>query len=417
MDDLKHIHKTTLQNGLTIVSEHVDFVRSAAVGLWVEAGSRDETRENNGIAHFMEHMVFKGTRKRSPFEIANTIESLGGKLNAFTGKELTCFYARVLDEHLPLAIDVLSDILLNPLFQPEDVDREKSVVLEELADVEDTPSDLIYELFISQLYPEHPLGFNILGTRESIPTFSREMIHSFTERYYLPERMVISVAGHVDHDELVEQVVSHLGDFQPEISNPRELVSPGDHSIPTKVYTNGLQQAHLVTGVRTFSYNDSRRYALLVLNTILSGGMSARLFQNIRERYGFVYSIYSFLDFYTDDGLFGVYVGTEQSQLDFMQEKIHAELRRMTEEPISGEELAKVKSQVKGSLVLSLENMFHRMNRLAKQDIYYDEFQTMDQFLEEVEAVTAAEVQAVAAELFSADRLITSILKPIDSEV
>lgn len=416
MDDLKHIHKTTLSNGLTVVSEYVDFVRSAAVGLWVEAGSRDENEVNNGIAHFMEHMVFKGTQSRSPFEIAHTIESLGGKINAFTGKELTCFYARVLDEHLPLAIDVLSDLLLHPRFLQADIDREKSVVLEELSDVEDTPSDYIHELFTSQLYPNHPLGYNILGTRDSIQGFSREMVQEFTRRYYLPERIVISVAGHVDHEKLVRQVDEYLGDFEPEFSNPRELVPPAANPVQRKIYTNGLQQAHLVMGVRTFPYSDQRRFALLVLNTVLSGGMSSRLFQNIREKYGFVYSIYSFMDFYTDDGLFGVYMGTEQSQLDFMQDKIHDELKKLAEKSVSEDELEKVKSQVKGSLVLSLENMFNRMNRLAKQDIYYDEFQTMDQFLGQVEAVEPDDVRQLAGELFTSDRMITSILKSADSE-
>jgi len=415
MDDLKHIRKTVLPNGITVVTEHVDFVRSAAIGFWVEAGSRDENPENNGVAHFMEHMVFKGTANRSPFEIANTIESFGGKINAFTGKELTCFFARVLDEHLPLAIDVLSDILLNPVFNPEDISREKSVVLEELSDIEDTPGERIQVLFASQIYPDHPLGYNILGTRESIQNLSRDKIREFTGRYYLPERMVVSVAGHVDHQAVVDEVTEHLGDYQPAISNPRDIAPPGNIKQTTRVHTDGIQQAHLVTGVRTFSYNDPRRFALLVLNTILSGGMSSRLFQNIREQYGFVYSIYSFLDFYTDDGLFGVYVGTDHTKLDTMQDKIQEELKKLAEEPVVTDELEKVKSQVKGSLVLSLENMFNRMNRLAKQDIYYDEFQTMDQFLGKVEVVEREDVMQLAEELFESGQMVTSILKPNES--
>jgi len=412
MDTLDHIQKTVLPNGITVVSEHVDFVRSAAIGVWVEVGSRDENPANNGIAHFMEHMVFKGTKNRSPFEIANTLESLGGNMNAFTGKELTCFYARVLDEHMPQAIDVISDILLHPLFLPEDVEKEKSVVLEELNDLEDTPSEYIHELFINQLYPEHPLGYNILGTRDSIGSFTDNMLREFTSRYYLPERIIVSVAGHVDHNHLVELVQNSLGQFDPGISNPRDLALPQETETGVKLHTNGLQQSHLVTGVRTFSYDDPRRYALLVLNTILSGGMSSRLFQNIREKYGSVYSIYSFMDFYTDDGLFGVYVGTEKSQLDFMQEKIEEELQKLMDLPVHEDEVQKVKSQVKGSLVLSLENMFHRMNRLAKQDIYYDEFQTIDEFLAKVEAVSIEDVQQVAGDLFQDDRMVTSILKP-----
>lgn len=415
MDNLKFINKTVLPNGITVLSEHVDFVRSAAVGVWVEAGSRDETPENNGIAHFMEHMVFKGTKNRTPFEIANTVESLGGNINAFTGKELTCFFARVLDEHLPQAIDVLSDILLNPLFLSEDVEREKSVVLEELSDVQDTPSEWIHELFISQLYPDHPLGYNILGTRESISNFTDLMIREFTSEYYLPERIVIAVAGHIDHDHLVDLVNKSLGQFDPANSNPRELSLPAETSSGREEYTNGQQQSHLVIGTRTFSFNDDRRYALLVLNTILSGGMSSRLFQNIREKYGSVYSIYSFMDFYTDDGLFGVYVGTERSQLDFMEEKVREELAQLMDMHVSADELEKVKSQVKGSLVLSLENMFHRMNRLAKQDIYYNRFQSIDDFLAKVEAVKTADIQKVARDLFQEDNLVTSILKPSEN--
>ncbi|MBS1272329.1 MAG: putative zinc protease [Candidatus Marinimicrobia bacterium] len=409
-----HINKTVLPNGITVVSEHVDFVRSAAVGIWVEAGSRDENPENNGIAHFMEHMVFKGTEARSPFEIANAIESFGGQINAFTGKELTCFYARVLDENLPDAIDVLSDILLNPVFRAEDVEREKSVVLEELSDTEDTPSDYIHELFVQQMYPDYPLGYNILGIRESISNFSPEMIREFTDRFYLPGRLVVAVAGHIDHDELVQLVEKSLGTMESSVSNPRKLTEPPESVVGTKVHTNGLQQAHLVTGVRTFAYNDPRRYSLLVLNTVLSGGMSARLFQNIREKYGFVYSIYSFMDFYLNDGLFGVYVGTETSQLEFMQEKITEELQSLKNAPILNEELRKVKTQVKGSIVLSLENMFNRMNRLAKQDIYFNKFQTMDEFMAEIEAVTVDDVQNLANDIFPQEHFVTSILKPGD---
>jgi len=414
METLEHIRKSVLPNGLTVVTEHADFVRSAAIGVWVQGGSRDETTENNGIAHFMEHMVFKGTENRSPFEIANTIESLGGNINAFTGKELTCFYARVLDEHVPQAIEVLSDIILHPLFLSRDIEREKSVVLEELSDVEDTPSDLIHEFFITQMFPNHPLGFNILGTRRSIRRFSRKMIRDFTGRYYLPERMVISVAGHIDHHRILEWVESAFEEFTPERSNSRNLAPPEPPDTGIKVYEDGKQQAHLVVGARTFSYSNPRRYALLVLNTLLSGGMSSRLFQNIREQYGFVYSIYSFMDFYTDDGLLGAYVGTERSQLEFMRERLIEELQKLSNKPVTEDEIQKVKSQVKGSLVLSLENMFHRMNRLAKQDIYYNKFQTMDEFLARVEAVTADDVRSLAAELFPSDRLVTSILKPAE---
>ncbi|HKJ66775.1 MAG TPA: pitrilysin family protein [bacterium] len=415
MDSLEHIRKTVLPNGITVVTEYVDFVRSVAIGVWVEVGSRDENPENNGIAHFMEHMVFKGTENRTPFEIANTIESLGGNINAFTGKELTCFYARVLDEHLPQAISVLSDILLHPLFLPDDIEKEKSVVREELADVEDTPSDLIHEYFIAQMYPAHPLGYSILGNRHSIQNFSRELIKEFTGRFYLPERIVVSVAGHVDHDHLLELVNQYLGGFSPAVSNPRTLVPPQGAATGIREYRDGMQQAHLISGVRTFSYSDPRRYALLVLNTILSGGMSSRLFQNIREKYGFVYSIYSFVDFFTDNGVFGVYIGTEKSQVDFMQEQITEELRQMSDALVSDGEVQKVKSQVKGSLVLSLENMFSRMNRLAKQDIYYKEFQTIDQYIAQVEEVTADDIRNLAGELFQEEQMVTSILRPVDS--
>ncbi len=416
VDDLKHINKTVLPNGITVITEHVDFVRSAAIGVWIEAGSRDENQQNNGIAHFMEHMVFKGTTHRSAFDIANGIESLGGHINAFTGKELTCFYAQVLDESVPDALDVLSDILLNPVFRPDDIEREKSVVLEELTDVEDTPSDLIHEYFVEQLYPKHALGYNILGTRDSIQNFSDSMIRSFTAENYTPERLAIVVTGHIRHENIVNLVSKYFQDFLASNGNkPRQIVNPDNAAFGTIVHTTEVQQSHLCMGVRTFPYDDERRYPLLVLNTILSGGMSSRLFQNIRERFGFVYSIFSFADFFLDSGLFGVYVGTEKNQLSFMQEKILDELRQLIIEPIETSELEKVKNQVKGSLVLSLENMFNRMNRLAKQDIYYNEFQTVDQFLARVEEVKIADVQALAEELFQADEtMVTTILKPAE---
>jgi len=416
VDNLEHINKSVLPNGITVVTEHVDFVRSAAIGVWVEAGSRDENSENNGIAHFMEHMVFKGTSNRSAFDIANGIESLGGHVNAFTGKELTCFYAQALDETVPEALDVLSDILLNPAFRPDDIEREKSVVLEELTDVEDTPSDLIHEYFVEQMYPNHPLGYNILGTRASIQQFSEPMIQSFTRENYTPERLVVAVTGHVDHDAIVSLVENVFQEFSTAGNGqPRQVVNPNGAAYGSVTHTSELQQSHLCLGTRTFAYDDERRYALLILNTLLSGGMSSRLFQNIRERYGFVYSIFSFADFYLDSGLFGVYVGTEKNQLSFMQEKILDELRRLIYEPVETTELEKVKNQVKGSLVLSLESMFNRMNRLAKQDIYYNEFQTVDQFLSRVEAVTADNVQSLAEELFQTDEtMVTTILRPAE---
>lgn len=408
-------HKTVLENNLRVLTEHIPHVRSVAVGVWVATGSRNESPANNGISHFLEHMVFKGTLTRNAEQIAQSLESVGGQLNAFISRELTCYYAHVLDEHLPVAIDVLADVLANPLFHPEDIEKEKGVVIEEIKNLNDTPDGLIHDLFAKAIWGPHPLGLSILGSEENVKGFTRQDILQHLVGHYRADRVVIVAAGNVDHDKFVEWVEAkfHLSEAR------GEGLSQGlpDISIKVDVYPRDISQAHLCIGTRGLSFQSPKRYALLALNTILGGGMSSRLFQAVRERTGIAYSVYSYVDFLGDTGIFGTYVGTDTNRLKEALGLILTEFEELKSQEVDEEELFRVKSQLKGNLMLALENTGNRMSRLARMEIYLGRYLTLDETLAAVDRITEEEILEVATELFDRQKLNLTILGPVEEDL
>lgn len=402
--------RTELDSGIRVVTERIPYVRSVSIGAWVSVGSRDETEINNGISHYIEHMMFKGTATATAADIAQSLESVGGQINAFTGKELTCYYAHVLDEHLPRAIGVIADILSNSLFDEKEMDKERRVILDELNTIVETPEELIHDIFWDDLFPGHPLGYSIIGNKKTISAIDRQTLVDYVHENYTSNRLTISAAGNVDHDELVALVERHFIGISQGITgvySPPRTPQNGRNVVP-----NGAIQAHLCVGTHAYTYRDSKKFALLILNTLLGAGMSSRLFQNIREKHGIAYSVYSFIDFMFDSGIFGVYLGTDSQNIDQSLALIGNELNDLRHSTISSDELERTKSQLKGSLMLGLESTASRMTRLAKMEIYLEKYYTLDQTLTEIDGVTAAQVFDVANELFDPSRLHTTILRP-----
>ncbi len=404
--------KTTLSNGLRIITETIPSVRSISVGAWVFTGSRDETPELAGISHFIEHMVFKGTKKRRMHQIANRLESVGGYLNAFTSKEYTCYFARALDEHLDRAVDVVCDLILQPTIPEKELVREKDVVLEEIKMYEDVPEDLIFDRFESVIYKNHNLGRPVIGYPETVRSFTREHLLDYMDARYTPNRTVLSVAGNIDHKKVVRIAEKVFGlstrtssDASPRVVNGYQARDFSEERV--------IQQAHLVFGTRGFSIHNENRIALSVLNTILGGGMSSRLNQNIREKYGYCYNIYSFINMHSDTGDFGVYMGTDPSKIDHSQKLIQRELDKLTQEKVSSRKLGQAINQVKGSLMLGLESMSNRMMRIARQELYFQRYFTLDEIIGTVEQVTADDVQNVAQALFMEHKFSRVVLQPM----
>ncbi|MDZ4700292.1 MAG: pitrilysin family protein [Rhodothermales bacterium] len=403
--------KTTLPNGLRIVTEAIPSVRSISVGVWVYTGSRDESEAEAGISHFIEHMVFKGTQRRRMDQIARRLESVGGYLNAFTTKEYTCYYARALDEHLDRAIDVTCDLILRPTFPEKELDKEKDVVIEEIKMYEDVPEDLIFDRYEAVVYKNTPLARPIIGYPDSVRSFTRDQLQHYVDTRYTPARTIISVAGNIDHNRVVQYVRKA---FEGVDRTNREYATPSvnGYAPGDLIEPRPIQQAHLVLGRRAFGIMDERRSVMNVLNTILGSGMSSRLNQNIREKYGFCYSIYSFANMQSDTGDFGVYMGTDSKKIPRATKLILREIDRLAQVPISPRLLHQAVSQVKGSLMLGLESMSNRMMRLGKQELYFGRNFSLDEIIASVEAVTAAQVQDLAQTLFAPDTFSTIALTP-----
>lgn len=405
----RDIHSTTLPNGVRIISETMSHVRSVAVGIWICTGARRETGEQNGISHFVEHMVFKGTGRRSAEQIAREVDSIGGNLDAFTAKELVSFNAKVLDEHLPLVFDILSDLVLHPLFRKPDIRKEKNVVLEELKMETDNPEYLVNELFCGQFWKDHPLGKPILGTPPTIEGFDEVMVRQYFRDVYTPSNMLITAAGNLRHEELASLAARA---FEPLADTGRlpadRLATPCAHlRLQNK---KSLEQVHLCLGVPSHPVNHEQRYAAYLLNTMLGGGMSSRLFQNIREKRGLAYSVFSDLSLYRDTGCLMVSAGTS---LDSAAETVRLtleEFHRFKKEPVGAEELRRAKDQLKGSLVLSLESTGSRMANLARQQIYFNRFFDIDEILAGIEAVDTGQIQALASEFFHPDKIALTVL-------
>jgi predicted Zn-dependent peptidase len=404
--------KSVLSNGTRVVTERMEHVRSVAVGVWVETGSRHEPESRGGMSHLIEHLVFKGTATRTAEEIARTMDSVGGQMDAFTTKEHTCFYVQVLDEHLPLAVDLLTDILLHPIFNADELEREKSVVLQEIKMVEDTPDDLIHDLFAAQLWEGHPLGRPILGTREAVTAYARETILSHFEEEYVPPRIMIAVAGNATHDRVVDLFGAPFDRFR------RAAVAraggPPVQRPGVNIVQKTLEQVHLVMGFPGLHHAAPERYALFLLNDVIGGSMSSRLFQEVRERQGLVYSIHSGVQAYADTGTLYIYAATDPPNFSKMLKSTLKELRDLKKHGITAEELRRAKDHLKGSLMLSLESTSSRMNRLAKHEMHHGSFFTMDQMLAAVDGVRHEEVQTLVGELLDEDRLALTTLGPLD---
>ena len=396
--------KDVLDNGLRVVTEQVPYVRSVSLGIWVQVGSRDEDPNERGISHFLEHMLFKGTSRRDAFDIANSLESLGGSLDAFTYRDLTCLYARVLDEHLEVALDVLADMLQNPVLDPEEIEKEKRVVLEEIQNVEDTPDDLIHDLFAESIWGEHPVGAPIMGTPETIGSFSRDSLANYLHRRYRPERIVLAAAGNLAHERVVSLADTLFGGLdRSDQSYVREV--PGEIAKAHRHVHRDISQTHICLGTRAFAYTHPRQYDLMVANTALGGGMTSRLFQQVRENLGLAYAVYSYLEALEDTGLFGTYVACDGKCVDRALEVLKSELSSFAGEGVSEDELRCSKAQLRGELILGLESTDRRMSRIAREEIYTGCYHEPEELLAAIDRVTRDGVVAVSADLLEEDRL------------
>ena len=410
------VRRTTLPGGLRIITEQVPGVRSVAFGVWVNVGSRDETGNQMGSAHYLEHLLFKGTNKRSALDISASIEAVGGDLNAFTTKEYTCYYARVLDTDVPLAIDVVCDVVTDALIRTDDVESERGVILEEIAMHEDDPTDVVHDEFASAMFGDTPLGRPILGTIETIEGITRSAINGFYRRRYRPEAMVVAAAGNLDHATVVRLVRKAFGpvlDESADVRAPRAVRRPRSHSAGVRVVKRATEQANLVLGVPGIRRSDPRRYAMSVLSTAFGGGMSSRLFQEIREKRGLAYSVYSYSQGFADDGLFGIYVGCQPSKVDTVLDVCLTELDRLATDGLTDDEISRGKGQVRGGTVLGQEDTGARMTRIARSELHGDPLLSIDGLLVNVDAVTSSDIAGLAADLLSAPATL-AVIGPFD---
>ncbi|MBI3670727.1 MAG: insulinase family protein [Acidobacteria bacterium] len=408
-NEQRDIQKHVLPNGLVVITESMPHVRSVSVGIWIRTGSRREPAELNGISHFIEHMVFKGTQRRTAEEIARSMDSVGGMLDAFTAKEMICFSAKVLDEHLPIALDVLSDLVLRPRFAEEDIAREKQVVLEEIKMDQDNPDYLVHEIFTQNLWQGHPLGKPILGTRETVKGFTRESLFACYRPWFAPNNIVITAAGHLEHVRLVELAAREFADLAP-VPNGHADTAPRPHARITTRTKRELEQVHICLGVPSYPMAHERRYAGAVLNNILGGGMSSRLFQNIREKQGLAYAVFSEVSPYRDAGMLSIYAGTGLETAEQVVRLVSREFQNLKEKPVSEEELRRAKDHLKGSLMLSLESTSSRMSHLARQEMYFGRFFSLDEMLASIEHVTHEDIQQIAQEFFAPKRIGVTVL-------
>jgi predicted Zn-dependent peptidase len=387
-------------------------VRSVSIGVWLTRGSRHEPQPQSGIAHFVEHMLFKGTATRSAEDIAQTIDSIGGQMDAFTAKEYASYYIKVLDEHLPLAVDVLADIVMNPAFGAGDIEREKKVVLEEIKMVEDTPDDLVHELFIESFWAGHPLGRPILGTRETVESLTQDGLRRYFSGAYRAPNLIVAAVGNVDRAR-VRDLVARAFEGLPSASEPTREAPP--RVVPRTIIRNKeLEQSHVCLGTNGYRQDHEDRYSSYVLNTILGGSMSSRLFQNVREKRGLAYAVFSGLSAYRDTGSMTIYAGCSNDAVGELIDVVVAELRRLKDEPLSEAELRRAKDHLKGSLMLSLESTSSRMSHLARQEIYFDRHFGLDETLDGVERVSRDDVQRVARDLFADGSLAATVLGAVN---
>jgi len=413
VSNVRDIHRHVLPNGLVVITETMQNVRSVSVGIWVRNGSRREGLSENGLAHFMEHMVFKGTERRSAEDIAREMDSVGGMLDAFTSKEQICFNAKVLDEHLPIAFDVITDLVLRPKFDSDDVHKERQVVLEEIKMDLDNPEYLLHDIFTRGFWPEHSLGRPILGTPETVRKFDQGALRKRFQNWFAPDHILVTAAGNITHKQVLELVEKEFGHLQP-VGGREEDAVPST-AAPINLETKrDLEQVHICVGVPSLPLAHQRRFGVAVLNNLLGGGMSSRLFQKIREKQGLAYAVFSELTPYSDTGMLSVYAGTGKETLGKVLDLTIAEFRAMKESPVTQEELLRAKNHLKGSLMLSLESTSSRMSNLARQELYFHRFSSLDEILASIEAVTREEVQTLAQEFFKPEQIAATVLGPIN---
>ncbi len=407
----RSIRKTVLPNGLTVLTEQMPQVRSISMGAWVKSGSRDETLEVNGISHFVEHMVFKGTTSRSAQQIAREVDTIGGNLDAFTGKETICFNIRVLDENVEPALDVLSDLVLHPTFAPEDLLREQGVIREEIKMDEDSPDYLVHETWTQNFWKDDALGRPILGTAKSVAGFNQNVVFDEYARRFTPRSMIFSAGGNLEHERFVAEVEDRFGGLTssaPEPGPPRSAPRSTPHI--TLKQKKSLEQVQMCLGVPAPPVQDESRYAVYLLNTMLGGGMSSRLFQTVREEKGLAYSIYSEMSPFRDTGSLCVYAGVSADNAAQVVELTLSEMRRLKEGEASAAELKRAKDQLKSNIVIGLESSGSRMANLARQEMYFGRFFGVDEIVEEIEHVTPGRVRALAAELFAPEKIALTLL-------
>lgn len=409
------IRRSTLDSGLRVVTEALPALRSVAVGFWVGTGSRDEADEISGASHFLEHLLFKGTERRSAVEIAEAVESVGGDMNAFTAHELTAYYVRVPDDRLALALEILSDIVWAPGLRQEDVDSERQVILEEIRMRDDAPEDLVHELFGEAIFPEHPIGRDVIGTPATIEAMTPAQIAAFHGEHYHPSNVVVAAAGNLVHDEVVALVQAglvHTGGNRPERAPWEHGAAPR----PVALLERDTEQAHVVLGMRAIGRTDPDRYALTVLNQVLGGGMSSRLFQEVRERRGLAYSVYSYRSAFEETGALAVAAGTAPERLDELVAVLEAELARLaSERGVTEHELASAKGHLTGSLALSLESSSSRMHRLGRSELTLGEVPSLDELVDEVTRVEAADITRVVDRVLGVPERTLAVVGPIDA--
>lgn len=414
-NDVSGIRRTRLDSGLRVVTEHLPGLRSAAVGFWVGTGSRDEPASIAGASHFLEHLLFKGTESRHAAEIAEAVESCGGDMNAFTGQEVTAFYVRVPDRHVDLALDILSDIVWSPALRPDEVESERQVILEEIRMRDDTPDDLVHDVFAGALFAHHPLGREVAGSQDTIAAVARDEIAAYHAEHYQPSNVVVAVAGNVDHDEVVARVAA----VQPDEGNARPArVNGADAGAPDRFarVERPLEQSHVVLGARALRRDDPDRFALAVVDQVLGGGMSSRLFQEVREKRGLAYSVFSYRSAYEETGALAVYCATAPERVEETLEVVRGEFDRLVADGgVSERELAGAKGHLTGSLALSLESSSSRMHRIGRSELTMGEIPTLDWVVEQVDAVTAHDVARVIDRILGSGNRTLAVVGPPDT--
>jgi predicted Zn-dependent peptidase len=409
----RNLRRTVLPNGLIVLTERMEHLRSVAMGVWIKSGSRGEPAETNGISHFVEHMVFKGTRNRSAQLIAREMDSIGGNLDAFTGKETICFNVKSLADHVPIALDVLADLVLNPVFASNDIERERGVILEEIKIDEDNPDVLVHELFTQNFWKDHPLGKPILGTTKTVAGLDQTKLLDYHSGCFHSGNMIFSAAGNLEHDQFVQAVTEKFSPLQG--GDPAtELPAPVSSARILLRNKKALEQVQICLGVPSPPITDENRYATLILNTVLGGGMSSRLFQTIREERGMAYSVFSDLSPYRDTGTLCVYAGTSANKALECIALVMNEFKRLKQEPLTDEELTRAKDQLKGNILMGLESSNSRMANLARQEIYFGQFFTADEIIARIDAVQAAQVQGMAQRLFDPEKIAVTLLGRLD---